>query len=369
MQEKLFKFIRNIITSNFKYLNISQQKNLADLIFAFFFNSSFTLWDIASGLSGDTSTKHKHKRLIYFLDSLIVDIQFWKSVLLTVFSLPGFKWKKRKILTLALDATTLKDDYWMLAITISYNGRGIPILIKIWKGVNISYDYWGRVEETLRDLKKIIPPIFKYEILADRGFQGDVLFSLCDKLEMPYIIRVNDCYKVQESSGKTYIQLSLFKDGFYPIKYFGQNNKTKGMNLVVNTDNTHPDTPRWYLATNIKSTQVEIVGKYKQRFWIEESFKDLKSKLHWEKYTKKIPEKERLPKCIAISSLSYCIQTAIGKELKMSDSEKKVTSLFNKFRQAFRRGTKELENIILKFMRYLSTYVNRYKFLFAEIIG
>lgn len=365
MQERLYKFLNSIVKSNFKYLNLSQQKNLADLIFAFFFNTSFALWDIASGLSGETSTKHKHKRLIYFLDSFTVDIKFWKSVLLTVFSLPGFKWKRRKILTLALDATTLKDDYWMLAITISYNGRGIPILIKTWKGVNVNYDYWSRVEETLRDLKMIIPPKFKYEILADRGFQGDVLFSLCDKLDMPYIIRVNDCYKVQKTGTKTYIQLSLFKDGFYPIEYFGQNNKTKGMNLVVNTENNNDEINKWYLATNIKSSENEIVGKYKQRFWIEETFKDLKSKLHWEKYTKKIPENERLPKCIAISSLSYCIQTAIGKELKMSDSEKKMTSLFNKFRQAFRRGTKELENIIMKFMRYLNIYVYRYKFLFS----
>lgn len=369
MQEKLSRFILNIVKSNFNYLNLSQQKNLADLIFAFFFNASFALYDIASGLSGETSTKHKHKRLIYFLDTLTIDVQFWKSVLLTIFSLPGFKWKQRKMLTLALDATTLKDDYWMLAVTISYKGRGIPILIKVWEGVNISYDYWGRVEETLRDLKEIIPSNFNYEIVADRGFQGDILFDLLDKLDMPYIIRVNDCYKVKLSDGSTFMQLSLFKDGFYEIEEFGIKKQTKGLNLVVNTDENHPDTPKWYLATNRKTTQQEAVIKYKQRFWIEESFKDLKSKLLWEKYTKKLPFNDRLPKCIVISSLSYSIQTAIGKELKMSESERKTTSLFNKFRQAFRRGTRELENIILKFSAYISTYIKRYKPLFSENLG
>lgn len=369
MQEKLLKLLQNIVKYNFSYLNISQQKNLADLIFAFFFNTSFALWDISSGLSGDTSTKHKHKRLIYFLDTLDINIQFWKSVLLTVFSLPGFKWKKRKVLTLALDATTLKDDYWMLAVTISYKGRGIPILIKSWEGVNVSYDYWSRVEETLRDLKEIIPSRFKYEVVADRGFQGEILFSLFEKLEMPYIIRVNDCYKVQVSKIERYIQLSLFKDGFYPIENFGVKHKTKGMNLVVNTSEDHPDSPRWFLATNILQPQVDIIFKYKQRFWIEESFKDLKSKLHWEKYTKKLPVKSRLEKCIIVSSLSYCIQTGIGKELKMSNSEIKTTSLFNKFRQTFRRGTKELENIVKKITLCLSTYVKRYKFLFSPTFG
>jgi hypothetical protein len=141
------------------------------------------------------------------------------------------------------------------------------------------------------------------------------------------------------------------------------------MNLVVNTDENHPDIPKWYLATNRETTQQEAVFKYKQRFWIEESFKDLKSKLHWEKYTKKKPKQGRLQKCIIVSSLSYCIQTAIGKELKMSESEKKTTSLFNKFRQAFRRGTEELEKVIFKFSAYISTYIKRYKPLFSENIG
>lgn len=369
MQEKLFSFIKSIVKSNFKYLNKSQKNNLADLIVAFFFNTSFTLWDIATGLSGETSTKHKHKRLVYFLDTLEIGVDFWKSVLLTVFSLPGFKWKKRKMLTLALDATTLKGDFWILAITISFKGRGIPILIKSWEGVNNSYNYWARVEETLRDLKQIIPSNFNYEIVADRGFQGDVLFGLCEKLEMPYIIRVNDCYKVQEKDGKSYIQLSLFKDGFYNIENFGHAKKTKGLNIVVNTSENHEDTKKWYLATNQNSSQTEIVSKYEQRFWIEETFKDLKSKLHWEKYTKKIPQNDRLTKCISVSCLSYCIQSAIGKELKMSDSDRKRTSLFNKFRQSFRRGTRELENIILKFIAFFHTYRNRYKNLFPDISG
>lgn len=369
MNTKLSKFLLSIVKSNFNYLNLSQQKNLADLIFAFFFNTSFALWDIASGLSGEISTKQKNKRLIYFLDSFEIDVRFWKSVLLTVFSLPGFKWKKRKVLTLALDATTLKGDYWMLAVTISYKGRGIPILIKSWEGVHDKYNYWARVEETLRDLKEIIPSKFKYEVVADRGFQGDVLFSLFEKLGMSYIIRVNDCYRVQVDKNGTYIQLSLFKDGFYPIENFGVKKKTKGMNLVVNTNVENPDTPRWYLSTNISETAHEIVSKYKQRFWIEESFKDLKSKLHWEKYTKKIPTNGRLEKCIAISSLSYSIQMGIGKELNMSDSEMKITSVFNKFRQTFRRGTKELENIVNKFSIYFSIYVKRYQILFSPNFG
>ena len=81
MQEDFLKFCSILTKRCFKCLNISQQKNMADLMTAFLSNTSFALWDIASSLSGDTTTKHKHKRLIYFLDSLTIDLNFWKSYL------------------------------------------------------------------------------------------------------------------------------------------------------------------------------------------------------------------------------------------------------------------------------------------------
>tara|TARA_B100000609_G_C17189835_1_gene421811 strand:+ start:108 stop:1211 length:1104 start_codon:yes stop_codon:yes gene_type:complete len=367
MDQKLLSFFHTLVKSNFKQLNKSQQFNLADLLLAFFYNTSFSTYDIASGLSGETSTKHKNKRLIYFLDSLEINLQFWKSIVLTIFSLPGFKLKSRKVITLAIDATTLKDDFWLLAISVSYKGRGIPILIKSWEGVNVKYTLWDRVRETLKDLREILPVNFKYEILADRGFQGDVVFALCEELGLDYVIRVNDSYKVKTKGGKSYIQLSLYNDGYYFIESFGKNKCSEGVNLVVNTKETSEGKARWYLATNIVSDRGTIVSKYEQRFLIEETFKDLKSKLHWEKYTKKIPTNDRLIKNIIVSSLSYTIQTAIGNQLKMSDSERKVTSIFNKLRQTFRRGNKQLEKIIMKFQRVIFTYISRNANLFVKV--
>jgi len=169
MEDNFFKLVKLLVKKCFKHFNLSQKNNLADLLTAFLSNTSFALWDIASGLSGDTSTKHKHKRLIYFLDSLEIDLTFWKSYALAVFCLPGFKFKKRKIITLALDATTLKSDFWLLAVTVSFNGRGIPLYLKSWVDVNTNYDYWSRVKSVLSDLKVILPKGYLFEIVADRG--------------------------------------------------------------------------------------------------------------------------------------------------------------------------------------------------------
>jgi hypothetical protein len=366
MEEHFFKLVTLLVKRCFKHLHLSQQKNLADLLTAFFGNTSFALWDIASGLSGETATKHKHKRLIYFLDSLNIDIKFWKSYALAVFCLPGFKFKRRKIITLALDATTLKSDFWLLAVTVSFNGRGIPLYLKSWKGVNVNYDYWERVKVALSDLKSILPKGYLFEIVADRGFQGDVMFQMCKALGIDFIIRINDSYKVKTPNGLEYIQLSLFNDGYYVTESLGKKSQTPDMNLCVNSKIlANGEVAKWYLVSNQRELNQEVmVERYSTRFWIEEGIKDLKSKLHWEKYTEKIPQNERLEKCIIISCLSYSVQTAIGNQMYMSDSERKRTSVFNKFRQSIRRGTEELEKIILNFLNIIATYISRAKLCF-----
>lgn len=364
MDNHLFAFVFKLISLTFKHLNLSQKKNLADLLTAFLYNKSFALWEIAGGLFGETSHKHKHKRLIYFLDTLTLDITFWKAYALTVFALPGFKFKRRKILTLAFDATTLKDDFWLLAVSINYQGRSIPLLIKGWEHVNQPYNYWERVRETLSDLRAILPKGYSFEIVADRGFSGDTMFKICNELDIDFIVRINDSFKVKLADSTEFIQLSLFDDGYYQLEYLGQKSKSEDLHLSINTS-MQPDTSStWYLVSNTAQSAEEMSRKYATRFWIEEGFKDLKSRLYWEKYTEKIPTKDRLFKCIVVSSLSYALQTALGNGLTMSQSEREKTSLFNKFGQTFKRCTKELEHIIMKFNTIIYTYIKRAELAF-----
>lgn len=361
MQDSFFKLVYIAVKKCFSHLNVSQQKNLADLLTAFLSHTSFALWDISSSLSGNTTTKHKHKRLIYFLDSLDIDKNFWKSYMLLLFSLPGFRFKRRKVVTLALDATTLKADFWILAVTVSFNGRGIPLYLKAWKGVHESYDYWLRVKSVLEELKEILPKGYLFEFVADRGFQGDTMFKMCKELGLNFIVRINDSYKVKIAGDTEYRKLDSFDNGFYVVESLGKKSQTPDMILCVNSKTSeNGKTSYWYLVGNNRPLSHEaMVESYTTRFWFEETVKDLKSKLHWEKYTEKIPANERLEKCVVISCLSYAIQTALGNQLEMSDSERKRTSVFNKFRQTIRRGTEELKKIILNFINIINTYVIR----------
>ena len=146
----------------------------------------------------------------------------------------------------------------------------------------------------------------------------------------------------------------------------GKKSQTPDINLCVNSKTLeNGNVAKWYLVANKRELSYEIiVERYTTRFWIEDGIKDLKSKLHWEKYTEKIPQKERLEKCIIISSLSYSLQTAIGNQMYMSDSDRKRISIFNKFRQTIRRGTEELERIILNFLNIIATYISKTKLCF-----
>lgn len=331
----------------------------------FFYNRSFTLWEIASCLSGETTTKHKHKRLIYFLDQLVLDRAFWRSLIIMVFSLPGFRFKSRPYITLALDATTLKDDFWLLAVSVSYRGRAIPIYLRSWPAVNSSYDYWERVGQVLRELKELLPARYRFELVADRGFQGGKMLELLAALEWDYVVRVNGCYRMREADGSEWVQLNLFADGWYEQVTLGKTSQLGPVNVAISsTDNEEGGQARWYLMSNVSDAE-HAVSSYQRRFWIEEGFKDLKSKLGWESYTKKVPARGRLTKCIAVSCLSYAIQTSLGSQIRLSASEQRKTSVFNRFRQAYRRSNQKLQDIITRFIAMISTYLRRTKVAFS----
>jgi len=359
MEPKLIKLTQRVVKLTFGYLSKPQQKVMAQVIVALFQVRSFTLRDIASLMYGDVNVKHKLKKLKNFLDGLELDYQFWKAYVKTIFCLPYFQLGKRKYITLLIDATTLRDDFWILGVSISYRGRAIPIYQKIWKGVNESYDYWGRVEEVMKRLKDILPTKYKYEIIADRGFQGNKLLEICKKIKWDYVIRINRMYRMKTKDGGEYIQLSLFPDGFYKGVVLGKGNPISDINVVVKSTSVDGvEKARWYLATNLGNCE-QVIEDYSGRMWIEESYKDLKGILKWETYTRKIPHKGRLEKLIVLSSLSYALQLCIGSSIDIPGSEEDKTSVVKRFQHIIVSAWRKAEGLYLKIVLLFRVRVYR----------
>jgi len=184
-------------------------------------------------------------------------------------------------------------------------------------------------------------------IVADRGFDGPKLPKWCKQLNLDYIIGIEDNYHVRLKDGQEWEQLGLFSSGIYFCSAIGDESQTEG-NVVVNkiTDadkvtkargrggkkdkNRAKEQAKWFLQTSLDDKDL-VMDTYLKRMQIEESFKDLKSHLYWEKYTEKLPKKEWIEKCVVVSCLSYAIQLTIGSYEEVSEKEQKTTSLLNRF--------------------------------------
>src|SRR5699024_590138 len=365
MDPDLARQTYHILKRTFPQYNKYTQQTLAELLLVMFSHQRFTLRHIASRLLGDTNVKHKLKRLQNFLDKISLDEQFWQSYVKTLFCLPYMKLRSRRKVTLLIDATSLKDDVWILAASISYRGRSLPVYLRQWKDVNSSYDYWGRVEAFLEELKALLPTKLDYELIGDGGFEGARMFGLCRRLGWDQVIRINGSYKIKTPGGREFVQLSLFDDGQYRNVIIGQTNPTEGLNLAVCS--AADSERRWYLATSVDPEQA--AGDYERRMWIEQTFKDLKSVLKWETYTAKIPAKRRLEKLIVLSCLSYGFQLCIGTQVSVPPSEEKKTSLLQRFRHIYTsayRKTKQLYSSMVE-----AFYVRHYNLspMFAQLYG
>lgn len=365
MDPDLARQTYHILKRTFPQYHKYHQQTLAELMLVMFSHQRFTLRHIASRLLGQTNVKHKLKRLQNFLDKLTLDEQFWQSYVQTLFCLPYMKLRRRSKITLLIDATSLKDDVWILAASISYRGRSLPVYLRQWKGVHTNFDYWERVEEFVEQLKELLPDDLDYELIGDGGFEGARMFTLCRRVGWDQVIRINGSYSVKTPGGREFIQLSLFDDGYYRQVIIGQTNPTEGLNLAVcSAENSGR---RWYLATSVDPEQA--ASDYARRMWIEQTFKDLKSVLKWETYTAKIPAHRRMEKLIVLSCLSYGFQLCLGTQVSLPPSEEKKTSLLQRFRHIYTSAYRKTKQIYSKMVAafYVRHYRNAHKF--AKLYG
>lgn len=370
-KEKLTKQVFKILKLTFPHLPKPRLEVMAQVIVAFFSPDSMRLREIASRLPGDTAVKHKLKRLQYFLDRLELDREFWKGYVKTIFILPHFRLMKRRYITLLIDVTTLRDDFWILSASVSYMGRSIPIYMKVWRGVNESYDYWGRVREFMKGLSEVLPRGHRYEIVyevvADRGFQGVEMWEICKEVGMEYVTRINGSYKVRVDS-RDYIQLTLFEDGYYEAVILGKSRPYRTNIVVRSVEKEEGGRLRWYIATSLRDGE-RAVRDYERRVWIEESFKDLKEKLGWERYTRKVPRKRRMEGLIAISALSYAIQMSIGRWVEVPRSEERKMSILSRFQSLVKGMMDKLERYMMKLVNNVRVKVWAFEYKLSKMFG
>ena len=193
------------------------------------------------------------------------------------------------------DAPTFRVQ--ILKIGLARHGRVLPLLQVAYDRDTLPADRSQNQleEEALTAVLTALPQRCRPVILADRGFARSEFFQWLNARQLDYVVRIDKGTCVTDTAGRrhklgvdliipreTHLWLGLVR---YAL-YHGRPSEI-GVNLAISWVTpdasarrkaaTEPKEP-WYLATSLPSLPLAVAW-YKRRFWIEESFRDDKSRL------------------------------------------------------------------------------------------
>ncbi|MHB1161244.1 MAG: transposase [Chloroflexota bacterium] len=304
------------------FLNVSQTINLALLVSAILDRRTFNLSELARAYPTPEERRvedpkhdllHRLKRLWRFLGNERVDDVAVQAALIphTLARLGNPRW-----LGLAIDWTMFdtvmpsgqRVRYQVLRIAIPRRGRALPLF-------QVAYDRdslpapksQNRLEEeallaVIRALPKGVRPV----ILGDRGFARANFFAFLKAHGLDYVIRIDKGTCMTEADGRRW---KLGEEGtkrgeirWSPLVRYALHHG-RPTDLLVNVAlcwrlpphqarnprHKEPKEP-WYLASSLGNAG-SAVAWYQQRGWIEQSFKDSKSRFGLAAVQVSVPER------------------------------------------------------------------------------
>jgi Transposase DDE domain len=287
----------------------TQRTNLALLVSAMLAKRTCCLSELARAYPTPAARRvpqpkhdllHRLKRLWRFIDNARIDPIAIQAALIpyTIATLGHPRWVGLAIDWTMFDTvlpTGVRRHYQVLRIAIPRRGRALPLIQFACRR-----DHWPpgtsqnlHEERALLAVIEALPPGVRPVVVADRGFARASLIEWLQQHRVDYVIRVKAGIHLTEAAGRRYPvggvplragQLGLVRQVRYGL-YHGRPRE-----LVVNVAicwrvprhqllQLHPKLPKdpWYLATSLASAQ-GAVAWYEQRAWIEQSFKDAKSR-------------------------------------------------------------------------------------------
>jgi len=302
----------------FPCLRKTQIVNLSLGIFGQIKAQSGLMSEIVREVPGARKHKHRLKRFWRFLSNPRIKPErlqeCWVSWCIKTFC-------HEKYIKVAMDWTTLPGNIQCLMIAIPFAGRAIPLLWQLVLHKDIK-DSQNRIEERLVarlvNLVNKHAPQKKLLLTADRGFGRATLIAFLLKKQVLFVLRVRGDVTVATKQGKRVTLRNLGKTltidipiWYEQITYRGDGRVT-GINLaavVATPKKAGKNLDPWFLATNLKKANTTM-DRYKERFHIEEWFKDLKHQLGIA--TIQTKNVMRVRRMIFLSCVSYGIAMLIG---------------------------------------------------------
>jgi hypothetical protein len=192
-----------------------------------------------------------------------------------------------------------RQDYWycsldhsqfgpfciaVLAVSVR-KGRAIPV----WCQVNVSEAALVlpllTALETLLSMLGSIAPQLKLVLVMDRWFASDKLFKLFAKYDTYFIARTKSDKRVQLPWDPSWWKTPILEVSHEELSITYRAHKLRLVRSELRPGMKDPEP--WFLLTNLPEevTRRQVLNRYKERFEIEEAFKDLKwlQRLEWQK--------------------------------------------------------------------------------------
>lgn len=306
---KWYPRILDSIKAAVPFLNVSQTINLALLVSAILAKRTLNLSELARAYPTPNERRvecpkhdllHRLKRLSRFLGNERVDDVAVQAALIphTIGRLGNPRW-----LGLAIDWTMFdtvlpsgkRIRYQVLRIAVPRRGRALPLLQVAYDRDNLpAPKSQNRLEEeALLAVIAVLPMGVRPVILGDRGFARANFLAFLKAHHLDYVLRIDKGTCMTEADGRRW---KLGEEGtsrgetrWSPlVRYALYHGRPTDLliNLAIcwrlprhedrNPRRKEPKEP-WYLATSL-SNLGSAVSWYRQRWWIEQSFKDSKGR-------------------------------------------------------------------------------------------
>jgi hypothetical protein len=301
---------RAAINAAAPFLVPTQAANLALLVSAILKKRTLCLSELARAyptpkkrrvLAPKHDLLHRLKRLWRFtanerVEALEVQLAFVEHTVVRL----GYP----RLLGLAIDWTSFdtalpsgsRMRYQVLRIAVPRKGRAMPLLQLAYDRDNLpATESQNRLEQdALLAVVRALPGSVRPVILADRGFHRASFIGWLKRHELDYVVRLKKGSCITEASGRRWklgeegLKLGdlRFVEGVRYGLYHGRPRelwidlalcwRVSKSRAARNPRRKRPEEP-WYLATSLQSAK-SAVSWYWQRGWIEQSFKDAKSR-------------------------------------------------------------------------------------------
>ena len=249
---------------------------------------------------------HRLKRLHRFLKNPAVEVEpVFRNVAALVWQYRPAG-RRTKLVPIALDWTKVRP-YSTLWAAMPRKKRALPLAFGVYHPQSLRHSQ-NKLERGMCTLvASLLPQGVQPLFLGDAGFGRTEFMRWLQKMRFAYVLRLRPETHITYR-GKTFPLGDLDTIEGAPIllsavEYRGK--KPVTINIVISRKGDKV----WYLGTTFRDAD-QTVAWYKKRFWIEEMFRDFKSRLGLRRALLK--DEHRLSRLLLAYQLAYLILCLIG---------------------------------------------------------